>query len=162
MIGILDYGVGNIDAFLKIYHSLNMAAIPVRSPSDFDSIDKIILPGVGSFDSAMEKLNNSGLRDTLDEYVLTNAELQEFSDNGGDGDLNTDGLGSSTQKVLSYSSITDKDIWTLLAISARENYLESEQGMADVAQSILNWLIQASPISVIRWCAESTSFLAFL
>jgi hypothetical protein len=85
-------------------------------------------------------LKQDTLNATLDEYVLTSTELQEYTDNGGSGDLNTDGLGSSTQEVLSYSSITDKDIWTLLAISARENYLESEQGMADVAQSILNRL----------------------
>jgi len=71
MIGVLDYGVGNIGAFLRIYHSHNVDAKPVSVPDDFNHIDKIILPGVGSFDSAMEALNKSGIRDTLDEFVLT-------------------------------------------------------------------------------------------
>jgi imidazole glycerol-phosphate synthase subunit HisH len=71
MIGVLDYGVGNVGAFLRIYHSHNVDAMLVRAPDDFIQIDKIILPGVGSFDSAMEALNKSGLRDTLDGFVLT-------------------------------------------------------------------------------------------
>lgn len=69
MIGILDYGVGNIGAFLRIYHSNNIEATPIQSPSDFNRIEKIVLPGVGSFDSAMKRLNESGLRENLDEFV---------------------------------------------------------------------------------------------
>ena len=70
MIGILDYGVGNIGAFIRIYHNHNIEAMPIKECDDFKHVKKIILPGVGSFDSAMKKLNNSGLRETLDEYVL--------------------------------------------------------------------------------------------
>ena len=69
MIGILDYGVGNVGAFLRIFHSHNVDATPIQSNSDFNRIDKIILPGVGSFDSAMGRLNKSGLRENLDEFV---------------------------------------------------------------------------------------------
>ena len=70
MIGILDYGVGNVGAYLKIFHSQNISVMPIRSAKDFDLVDKIILPGVGAFDSSMMKLNDSGLRETLDEMVL--------------------------------------------------------------------------------------------
>ena len=70
MIGVLDYGVGNVGAFLRIYHSNNIEATSVKSSKDFSKIDRIILPGVGSFDSAMKKLNESGLRKTLDKFVL--------------------------------------------------------------------------------------------
>ena len=70
MIGVLDYGVGNVGAFLRIYHSNIMEATSVKSSKDFSKIDRIILPGVGSFDSAMKKLNESGLRKTLDKFVL--------------------------------------------------------------------------------------------
>ena len=70
MIGVLDYGVGNVAAYLKIFHGLNIPVIPISSPNDFALVDKIILPGVGSFDTAMRKLNGSGLRDALDQRVL--------------------------------------------------------------------------------------------
>lgn len=70
MIGILDYGVGNVGAFLRIFHGLNIPAMPIKVSSDFRSVDKLILPGVGAFDSAMLHLNNSGLRGELDKLVL--------------------------------------------------------------------------------------------
>tara|TARA_Y200000002_G_scaffold369152_1_gene362970 strand:- start:107 stop:724 length:618 start_codon:yes stop_codon:yes gene_type:complete len=69
MIGILDYGIGNVGAFLKIYKGLNIEAIPIKFKDDFKKINKIILPGVGSHDSAMQMLNSSGLRNDLDFHV---------------------------------------------------------------------------------------------
>jgi len=72
MIGILDYGVGNISAFLRIYHSHNIDAISIKTSNDFEKINKIILPGVGSFDAAMCKFKSSGLRESLDHNVLNN------------------------------------------------------------------------------------------
>ena len=70
MIGILDYGIGNVGAYLRIFHSQNISVMPIRSVQDFKLVDKIILPGVGTFDSGMRKLNESGLRNTLDHSVL--------------------------------------------------------------------------------------------
>ena len=70
MIGVLDYGVGNVGAFLRIFHGQNIPAMPIKVSSDFKSVDKLILPGVGAFDSAMSHLNNSGLRGELDKLVL--------------------------------------------------------------------------------------------
>jgi len=70
MIGIIDYGVGNIKAFSNIYKNLNIDFKIVSSISDFKHVTKIILPGVGSFDHAINSLNNSGMRDKLDKLVL--------------------------------------------------------------------------------------------
>lgn len=70
MIGIVKYGLGNIKAFGNIYNKLNIEFKYVETASDFDQVTKIILPGVGSFDHAMTMLNNSGLRDCLDDLVL--------------------------------------------------------------------------------------------
>ena len=70
MIGIIDYGVGNIKAFANVYERLN---IPVSIATNADSVKtatKIILPGVGAFDHAMRKFNHSGMRDIVDELVL--------------------------------------------------------------------------------------------
>jgi len=70
MIGIIDYGVGNIKAFANIYNKLNIPYKIVNKIEDFNEVSKLILPGVGSFDHAMESLQNSGMREKLDELVL--------------------------------------------------------------------------------------------
>lgn len=70
MIAIIDYGLGNVQAIANIYRRLNIPAEIVSRRSDLDRADKIILPGVGAFDWAMARLNDSGLRQPLDEMVI--------------------------------------------------------------------------------------------
>lgn len=70
MIGLVDYGLGNIQAFANIYKQIGLSAFIAQTPEDLVRADRLILPGVGAFDWAMNKLNRSGLRDTLDELVL--------------------------------------------------------------------------------------------
>ena len=70
MIGIVNYGLGNMHAFANIYKRLNMPAEIASTPQALRRAEKIILPGVGAFDWAMTRLNESGLRDTLEEMVL--------------------------------------------------------------------------------------------
>ena len=70
MIAIVDYGVGNIKAFANIYNNLHIPFKVTKNINDLVDISKIILPGVGSFDHAMQSLQNSGMREKLDELVL--------------------------------------------------------------------------------------------
>ncbi len=70
MIALVDYGLGNIQAFANIYRRLGLPVETARTPEALDGARKIVLPGVGAFDWAMEKLNASGMRDKLDEMVL--------------------------------------------------------------------------------------------
>jgi len=70
MIGIIDYGVGNIKAFTNIYKNFDFPHKIVKNKEDLNSVTKIILPGVGSFDHAMQSLQNSGMKEKLDELVL--------------------------------------------------------------------------------------------
>lgn len=70
MIGILNYGLGNIGAFANVFTRLHIPLTIVTQPSDLDHVSKVILPGVGAFDHAMDKLNRSGLRPKLSELVL--------------------------------------------------------------------------------------------
>lgn len=70
MIGIIDYGVGNIKAFANIYKNFDIPFKIVKTVDDFEGVTKLILPGVGSFDHAMASLQNSGMKDMLDELVL--------------------------------------------------------------------------------------------
>ena len=70
MIRIIDYGVGNIEAFLNAFKSLNIVAGRARNSEELKDATHLILPGVGHYDHAMGKLIASGMRDYLDDLVL--------------------------------------------------------------------------------------------
>ena len=60
MIGVIDYGLGNVNAFLNCYKELNMSAVAVSDPKTLDRFSHLILPGVGAFDEAMNMLKKTG------------------------------------------------------------------------------------------------------
>lgn len=70
MISIINYGLGNIQAIANIYRQLNVPFRIVTTADELRSAEKIILPGVGSFDWAMKKLSESGMRELLDDLVV--------------------------------------------------------------------------------------------
>lgn len=70
MISIIDYGLGNIHAFVNIYKSLNIQTKVVSDHHDIINADKLILPGVGAFDSAMQKLKSINILDSINEFTL--------------------------------------------------------------------------------------------
>jgi imidazole glycerol-phosphate synthase subunit HisH len=70
MITIVDYGMGNLGSILNMFKRIGVAA---EITSDLDALrraSKILLPGVGAFDSAMARINESGLREVLDHKAL--------------------------------------------------------------------------------------------
>lgn len=70
MITLIDYGLGNLQAFGNIYRRLNIPVEVARTPDQLASARKVILPGVGAFDWAMTRLEESGMRACLDDLVL--------------------------------------------------------------------------------------------
>ncbi len=66
----MDYGLGNVQAFANIYRRLGIPAEPVRTSVELAVADRLILPGVGAFDWAMERLEGSGMLDMLNRRVL--------------------------------------------------------------------------------------------
>jgi len=69
MITIIDYGVGNINAFYNIYKNLGVEVTIAKNCNDILDASKLILPGVGHFDYAMTKFNESGMVETVTELV---------------------------------------------------------------------------------------------
>lgn len=69
MIGLIDYGCGNIQAFANIYRSLNINHIIVDTENKLDKCDKLILPGVGSFDWAIKNLRSAKFFNNLQHMV---------------------------------------------------------------------------------------------
>lgn len=70
MISIVDYGVGNVTAIANALGRVAVEFEKVTNARDLQNAKKIILPGVGAFDDTMHRLNNSGMRDILDDLVL--------------------------------------------------------------------------------------------
>jgi glutamine amidotransferase len=70
MITIVDYGLGNIAAFSNVYRRLGIEVTIAKNADALKAATKVILPGVGAFDHAMELLDRSGMRETLDDLAL--------------------------------------------------------------------------------------------
>lgn len=70
MITIIDYGLGNIQAFINMFKRLDFDVSRATNAAELEGATKLILPGVGAFDYAMELLNASGMRPVLDDLVM--------------------------------------------------------------------------------------------
>jgi glutamine amidotransferase len=70
MIAIVDYGVGNLGSIRNMFKRVGLEAQIVSEPDLLAQARKIILPGVGAFDYAMERLDASGLRPVLESKAL--------------------------------------------------------------------------------------------
>ena len=70
MIHVMDYGLGNVQAFLTLFKRAGFEAIRAKTAADLTGATKIILPGVGAFDHAIKLLEQSGMLPTLETLVL--------------------------------------------------------------------------------------------
>lgn len=72
MIGIINIGSGNIGSVKRMLDYLNKTSVIVDKASELTNCDKLILPGMGSFDRCAELLEDSGMRPILEKEVLEN------------------------------------------------------------------------------------------
>ena len=71
MIIIIDYGMGNLGSVLNMLKKVGVKDAKVSSdPKDIEQADRLILPGVGAFDTGMQRLREMGLIGLLNEKVL--------------------------------------------------------------------------------------------
>ncbi len=69
MVAIIDYDAGNIKSVEKAFDYLGTETVVTRDPKEIYRADRVVLPGVGSFGDAMNKINEYGLRETINEVV---------------------------------------------------------------------------------------------
>ncbi len=69
MIGIIDYGAGNLRSVKKAIDYLQVESRIVRHAADFAGISKLILPGVGAFGAAIDTLQAQALYDPVDAWL---------------------------------------------------------------------------------------------
>lgn len=75
MIAIIDYDAGNLKSVEKALVSLGEEVIVSRNSEEILAADKVILPGVGAFGEAMEKLQHFDLINTIQKVVEKNIPL---------------------------------------------------------------------------------------
>ena len=69
MVGIVDYGVGNLFSLRSSLVAIGADAFVSSDPEELKKADRILLPGVGAFGDAAEKLRASGLADFIKEEI---------------------------------------------------------------------------------------------
>ncbi len=75
MIAILDYGVGNLFSLCSSLKFIGQEAVVTADREVIRRADKLILPGVGAFADAAQKLRDSGLDDVLREEVASGKDI---------------------------------------------------------------------------------------
>jgi glutamine amidotransferase len=70
MIAVLDYGVGNIGSIMNMLKKIGAQGQIANHPDTLDKADKMILPGVGSFDNGMELLEKNNFDEAIKQNVL--------------------------------------------------------------------------------------------
>jgi glutamine amidotransferase len=70
MIGIIDYGLGNLASIRNMLRRIGVQSVISGDRAVLQRTDALILPGVGAFDAGVSNLKDSGLWEFLNERVL--------------------------------------------------------------------------------------------
>jgi len=70
MITIVDYGLGNLGSIVNMLKRIGVKSVIASDGEAIARAERIILPGVGHFDRAMERIHQSGLREVLEKKAL--------------------------------------------------------------------------------------------
>ena len=67
-IGLIDYGMGNLHSVQRAFERLDAFVVPVTDGAAMEGCDGLVLPGVGAFDPAMERLRDRGLASAIKHW----------------------------------------------------------------------------------------------
>ena len=116
LVGIINYGLGNISAFKYAFKKLNCEVNVISNPDDINLCSHLILPGVGAFDYAIELLKSSMMLEVINKNVLSDKKpilgvcvgMQIFFEKSEEG--NKSGLGWIKGNVKKLKSSTKNTI----------------------------------------------------
>jgi len=107
-VGIIDYGMGNLCSVENAFRAIGVKYCFVRTPEVINSVDRLLLPGVGSFNAGMLNLTENGLAEAIRIVVAKGTPLlgiclgmQLLVSHGDEGGLAV-GLGLIPGKVCEF------------------------------------------------------------
>jgi len=134
MIGIIDYGGGNVMAFVNVLNRLNYDSCIVTGPDQMDEIQGLIFPGVGSWDSTIAKLKERLLWNAIIDFAKQGRPLlgvclgmQVLFDDSEEGEARGLGLVPGRVKLLK-AKIVPHMGWNLLNIDSDSNRFQEFEG----------------------------------
>jgi len=109
-IGILHYGCGNMRSVLNAFQCLDEEPVVITTAKQISAVDRLVLPGVGAFDTAMGSLRKKSFEESLSEHALGKSKpllgiclgMQLLCGSSAEGDL--PGLAFIDASVRSLSS----------------------------------------------------------
>jgi imidazole glycerol-phosphate synthase subunit HisH len=135
-IGIIDYGAGNLSSVYRSLCDLGHRCRISRDPDVLNTVDLLLLPGVGAFPSAMKKLCNTG----MDAYIQKNVRqgkpligiclgMQMLLDESSEHRL-TAGLGLIPGSVNAFAQTRWHIGWNTLEVTSNDLLLKPSDGAA--------------------------------
>lgn len=114
MIVIVDYGMGNVASIVKMMSKIGYSCIISNDKVELENAALLILPGIGHFSAAMERLKKSGLHSLLNTLVMTCKKpilgiclgmqlMTKFSEEG-----DCEGFGWIDATVQKFKSVNEK------------------------------------------------------
>ena len=108
-VAIVDLGLGNIGAVVNMLRRAGGTDCLVSDPNELNQYSKVLLPGVGSFDAGISKLDLAGFRSALHDYASSGRALlgiclgmQLLADDSEEGRMPGLGLVPGTVKRFSF------------------------------------------------------------
>lgn len=135
MIAIVDYGMGNLGSIQNMLRKLGVDSIITSSKSVIQDASKLILPGVGAFDTGISKLKELDLVQTLNDKVLTDKTpilgiclgVQLMTKKSQEGEL--DGLGWFDAETIKFNFNNIDGKFTLPNMGWRDTYTISDTNL---------------------------------
>ncbi len=113
MISIVNYGMGNLGSIVNMYKKIGVKTELISTAAEIEKAQKILLPGVGSFDAAMERIAALGIKEALDKKALQEKipilgiclGMQLLTKSSEEGKL--PGLGWVDAKTIAFNGLID-------------------------------------------------------
>ena len=111
-VAIVNVGLGNVGSLKGALESLGLDAYLASNPADLDGASHLILPGVGSFPAAMQRLSQTGIREGVRDHAAKGKPLlgiclgMQILASWGDEGVGSEGLGLLAGKVLALPRVS--------------------------------------------------------
>ncbi len=163
MIGIINLETSNLSSVINAMNFINSRFLIIKTTEDLKKVDKIILPGVGTFGDGIKSLHNQNLYDEIIEEVQKNKKpilgiclgLQLFFEKSEESN-NVKGLGLIEGRV---KKLSESDLYSIPRIGwasskVRKNFLGLEKNQLVDFYYIHSYLVKPIDPNVIYVITE--------